>query len=275
MQCGVDNDDDKRSIMSALATNRVTFGCTALIGSNKVGIIKPDAQGYRTMVVGGLNMYNSGNAMYVNDDYARQILVDASSEFQRMVSRGVLRGEYGHPKREPGMKDEDHMRRALQIFENRVCVHYRKVWLDANLMKDSKGRPIVAVMSELCPSGELGPVLERHLNNPSENACFSIRSFTKDTMGGDGIKRKSLRKVVTFDYVNEPGMENAEKYKAPSLESYSEESFSRTTLERVYTSLGEDTGMSMEDNGIRLSLEDLFGAMGWRGEQHQPRYLSW
>lgn len=261
--------------MSALATNRVTYGCTALVGSNKTGIIRPDASGYRTMVLGGLNMYNSGNAMYMNDEHAARILVDASSDLQRMISRGVLRGEYGHPKRLAGMTQDQHMQRALQIYEDRVCAHFRKIWLDPNLMKDSSGRAIVAIMGEVKPSGELGPRLKEHLENPHENVCFSIRSFTKDTVGQDGIKRKSLRKVVTFDYVNEPGMENAEKYKAPSLESYSEESFSASTVTRLFHQLDEISELSMEASAVRGSLEDLMMSMGWQANLKRPAYLDW
>lgn len=263
------------ALQNRLATDRVTFGCSALVGTNKMGIIKPDAAGYRKMVVGGLRMYNSANALYLDDDHARRILTDHSSEFQRMIGRGVLRGEYGHPKREMGMKDDDYYRRALQIYENRACVHFRKVWLETDTMKDSKGRPIVAIMAELRPSGELGPRLQDHLDNPHENVCFSIRSFTKDNRGGDGIVRKSLRKVITFDYVNEPGMENAEKYKSPSLESFGEFDVSRNTLEKVYDRLGNDSGLSMEDSGVILSLEDLFVNMGWRDQAKPLSYSDW
>ena len=259
----------------SLMASRVSYECTALIGSNKTGVIKPLPNGYYPLVVGGLNMYNSSNSLYLNDEHAARILVDQSSEFQRMVGRGVLRGEYGHPKRLPGMDRDAFMQRALQIYEDRVCAHFRKVWLDANLMKDGKGRPVVAIMAEVKPSGEKGHLLQQHLDNPGENVCFSIRSFTKDVRGADNVLRKSLRKVVTFDYVNEPGMDVAEKFKAPSLESYSEESFSRTGLTKLYNQLGEDIGVSMEATGVRLSLEDLFASLGWRDEAAEPSYMGW
>ena len=62
--------------------------------------------------------------------------------------------------------------------------------------------------------------------NPKENVCFSIRSFT-DNSYSHGRVNKVLKNIITFDYVNEPGIHIAEKYKSPSLEAVEETVFSK------------------------------------------------
>lgn len=210
--------------------SNVTFSCTSLVGSNKVGKLEPDADGYYTMVIGALNVLNSAGAYYSYD--GAKDLFEGSSQFMRRVSRGSLRGEVGHPIFETGMTGEDYVSRILEIRETNVCVHFKEVWLDFDSMKDKDGRAIVAIMSKLIPSGPFGPMLEKQLKNKGENVCFSVRSFTDDSRNG-GVLYKSIRNIVTFDNVNEPGIHVANKWLAPGLESLSEKLFTDTQIVRA------------------------------------------
>lgn len=248
--------------------NTVHYGCTSLNGTNKAGLIKPDANGYRTMVVGALNMFNSAGEYY---EYERaKALFDDSSQFMRRVGRGVLKGEYGHPK-QGGMSMQQFAMRVLTIDEQNVCAHFRSVWLDFNTVKDKDGKAVVAIMADVKPSGPMGQYLRESLENSDENVCFSIRAFTDDKVEGR-VKKRILKTVVTFDHVLEPGMSVAEKYKAPALESFIDTSFSRATLEAALNvKHGE---MAMESGNS--SAADLFVAMGW----HLPKgvlpvYAQW
>ena len=45
--------------------NSIKFTCTSLAGSNRVGTLKKDAQGYYEVVVGALNVFNSAGQFYV------------------------------------------------------------------------------------------------------------------------------------------------------------------------------------------------------------------
>jgi len=105
----------------------------------------------------------------------------------------------------------------MDIQEDNVCCHFRRIWLEAG-HKSPDGRPVVAIMAEVKPSGPKGPALAEALQNNAENVCFSIRSFTHDVMQ-NGVLNKLLRTIVTFDYVNEPGISIAKKWHAPGLES--------------------------------------------------------
>lgn len=217
----------RRPTLGAGTQEPVTFESIRLKGTNKKGILTPDADGCYTMCVGGLNAHNHAEAFYVYEE-AKHFFQNDSS-FMRKIERGVIRGEYGHPKREPGMSMADFGERLMRIEETLVCCTFRKIWLEHNLLKDNKGRPIVAIMAKIFPSGPYGEVLRKQLESAGEQCCFSIRSFTEDFFR-HGKRMKILRQLITFDYVNEPGMFNAEKLLSPSLESIQETRFTKSEL---------------------------------------------
>lgn len=257
--------------------NQVMFACTSLVGVNKAGNLKKNADGYYEMIVGALNVFNSSGQFYALEG-SRQLIEDRSSSFQRRVKRGALRGEYGHPNPPPRsinpaeqrLRDQEYARRALTIEELNVCCHHMKIWLDFNEVKDKNGKPVIAIMSAVSPNGPLGHVLEKQLENKNENVCFSIRSFTDNTMKF-GTEHRVLKEIVTFDYVNEPGIPIAEKYLAPSLEKYNT-NMSRGMLEQaLYKARPE--GMSMESTII--TADSLFESMGWSTKGDSPIYTQW
>jgi hypothetical protein len=202
--------------------NQVVFECIRLKGSNKLGIIKPDKDGCYTQVIGGLNAYNSGGSFYELE--AGLQFFQAQSSFQRKIGRGVLRAETGHPKKTPGMKEYEYGERILRIEETLVCGTWRKIWLSNADLRDEQGRRIVPIMGTIYPSGPYRDMLVHAFQSPGEQVCFSIRSFTNDIPRGDGTFIKKLLQIVTFDYVNEPGIWSAEKLLSPNLESWDEKS---------------------------------------------------
>lgn len=197
-------------------TNRATFSCTALLGTNKAGNLKPDADGYYTVVLGALNTFNSAGDYYPFES-AKEIFKESSS-LMRRINNGACRAEYGHPKKLPGMSDRDFLNRILSIHEDKVCAHIKEVTLDHSGIKDNQGRAVIAIIGKVKPSGPYGQVLKEQLDNKNENVCFSIRSLTKDVWEG-GVNKKNLMQVVCWDYVNEPGISIANKYQSPALES--------------------------------------------------------
>ena len=209
--------------------NQVVFECIRLKGSSKLGVIKPDKDGCYTQVIGGLNAYNSGGSFYELE--AGLQFFQAQSSFQRKIGRGVLRAETGHPKKTPGMKEYEYGERILRIEETLVCGTWRKIWLSNADLRDEQGRRIVPIMGTIYPSGPYRDMLIHAFQSPGEQVCFSIRSFTNDIPRGDGTYIKKLLQIVTFDYVNEPGIWSAEKLLSPTLESRTDSS-----LERSYAS---------------------------------------
>ena len=234
------------------------------------------------MIVGALNVFNSGGQFYPLK--GSEDLFLESSSLQRRVKRAALRGEYGHPKPPPRamskeeqkVREQEFARRNLSIYEENVCCHHMKLWLDPNIIKDAKGQVVVAIMSLVAPNGPQGAVLEKQLQNPHENVCFSIRSFTDNRMRF-GIEERTIKEVVTFDYVNEPGISHAEKYFSPALESHQdfEMQMSRSTLERA---IFDNRPAGISNESVIISGEALFNSMNWalpNSGVNLPASLRW
>lgn len=251
----------------------ISFACTALLGTNKVGDLRCSDDGYYTVVLGALDFFNSAGQFYPNGASAQE-LFKASSSFMRRIASGALRGEMGHPRMTPGMSMRDFMYRCNDILESNVCVHIRKVWIDYTSVKGPDGRPCVAILGEVKPSGPMGSALAESFKNPSENVCFSIRSFTRDIPTG-GVIHKHLQQIVTWDCVNEPGISVATKWKSPSLESHDEVEVTIGHLVAAHE-MARSNGMSMESEGV-LALEELINTLR-KGESidvRRPPSASW
>lgn len=200
-------------------SNQFSFGCTALMGTNKAGIIKPDEFGYRSMVLGAFNAFNSAEQYYPVEPALELFRPD--SALMRRIKSGSLHGELGHPRKLPGMSDRDFLMRIADIVEQNICVHIADVTLIPRGMIDESGRPVTGVIGKIKGAGPHGQSLEDELNNPKQNVCFSIRSITNDRYER-GRYTKYLRAIYTWDKVNEPGISIAKKWHAPGLEQLQE-----------------------------------------------------
>jgi hypothetical protein len=253
--------------------NTATFSCTALQGTNKCGILKPDAEGYYDMVLGALNFYNSAGAFWPYEGSAKEIF-KSSSSFMRRMAKGVLRGEYGHPKQD-GMSMNQYALRLLEIYEEKVSHHIKEVRVDFNAVKDKNGNPCIAIMGKVKPCGPYGDYLQKQIDNKSENVCFSIRAITADERVRN-VLHKELQQIVTWDYVNEGGLEPAQKYRAPSLESYISLEVTAgiaKSIAKVKEEQLEAVGAGMESYQSVQMLNDFMVQMGWIKEK--PAYLRW
>ncbi len=250
----------------------VEYGCTALMGTNKVGNLKKDEKGYYEVLLGALDVYNSGQAWYPATQKARTLFED-SGLLQRRIKDGALRGEYGHPKRQTGQSMQDYLLRCMTIEETLQAFHIKSVRLDDSLIKGPDGRKVVAIIAKILPSGPYGPALERQLNNPDENVCFSIRALTDDKYVR-GELQKELKQIVTWDYVNEPGLWPAKKWHSPTLECFAGDTLMVTTDIISSLATAQSRGMvSMES--LALSLEDLMESLGFvPGEQTYEKPAS-
>lgn len=200
-----------------MAKGNVCFVATAFVNSGKQNIILPDANGCYYQPVGGLAVYNSAGHFY---DYDESVKVfEKSSDFMRRLAKRAVKAELGHPKLTPGMTERQYIARLRDIDDKNVCATHTEIEIVKDKIKDSKGNPVIAIMSKISPSGPYGPALKASYENENENVYFSIRSLTEDCMVS-GIRHKIIREVITFDQVNEGGIEFANKMKSPSLEGY-------------------------------------------------------
>ncbi len=214
----------------------IRYTATKLKAINKDGILKPDSDGYYTLVIGGLNTLNSAGEYYTLQ--GAKDLFDKSSIFQRRVSGGNLKSELGHPKMQPGMSNDAFLSRILRIEETNVCAHISEVWLDEAYGKNNprlNNPQLVAIMGKVKPSGPKGEVLKEALENSKENVCFSIRALTKDYYL-KGINHRVLLNIVSWDYVTEPGISVANKWDSPALESISDMYVSERSISNIVNS---------------------------------------
>ena len=191
----------------------VRIGSTMLAGTNKQGVLQPDAQGYYPCPVGAYNAYNSGGFLY--DEKSGLAMFNPESQLMRQVKKGVLYGEWKHPDRQPGMSDQAYMSRIRRVDPDRWSHHIRDYELIPS--KDEHGRPITLVLAWVRPFGPYGKFVEESLKNPAQTTYFSVRSITVDDMVS---QIKYTREVVTHDFVGEGGIYVANKYMSPSLEDF-------------------------------------------------------
>lgn len=263
--------------------NGFSLSCTALLGTNKAGTLKCDADGYYQVVLGALDVYNSGGAFYPEAS-ARQ-LFQQSSTLMRRIASGNLRGEYGHPRFVPGMSMDQFVDRVRDIYEPHVCMHIRKVTVDYTTYRNANGQPVITIIGEVKPSGPMGPALKEQFENRHEDVCFSIRSLTEDAYSG-GRLNKHLKLIVTWDYVNEPGLKEAHKWNAPGLESHkdagSENLYAASLTEKLIlpgqlfamSKRQAANGVSMESEG-GVSLESFVDAIATATTVTKPRSAAW
>lgn len=244
---------------------RASYSCTALNGTNKAGVVKCDADGYYDVVLGALNFYNSQGAYYPFD--SAKELFSESSDLMRRINNACLKGECGHPKREVGMSFREFFMRVLNIFEDKVSHHIRRVYIDDQNVKDRNGNRVIAVRGEIKPAGPMGPALKEALENRHENVCFSIRSLTNDITDSSGRVIKNITKIITWDWVTEPGISVANKYAFPSLESLSDVTVTFESLQAIVDS--EPVGLGLESNVA--SVKDAMKAFGWDSNKPKPR----
>lgn len=199
------------------------YRCTRLDGTDKQGILTPDENGYYTICVGALDHKSkninpkTGENEYYSSLGAEKFFAPGTL-FNQRIAGGFIKAEYGHPSKVPGQTDMEFLERNIRIDEKLVCAVLGEIWLVPGYIDPLTGEKCVGIMAKVRPTGPYGEFLKKDLETKGANVCFSIRSLTtRQVINGKNCK--VLHTVITFDYVNEPGISCAEKLVSPSLES--------------------------------------------------------
>lgn len=246
---------------------RILFGNTILKGINKGGTLKPDEQGYYTVVLGALGVHNSGGEIYTDTQTARRTFSE-NSTLMRRISRGLLRGEYGHPDPSDFPNFMMFERRVRAIKEDRIAHHISEVWLEEI---EYNGKQVCGILGKLKPCGPYGDALKQSLDNPNENVTFSGRYYSNVGATPTGVRTREIHTVATWDFVSEPGVEMAQKYCSPTLESADDTMFYREQLEEAvaWEASHRDMAVSMESGGY--SAEALVEDLGFKPRRRVDR----
>ena len=234
--------------------SQIKLNIEVLLGVNKAGTLKPDAQGWYDVILGALEYPNSYGAVYKQDPV--QQLLNGDSIFARRLRKGCLIGELGHPMPEPGQTREQYLARVMRIEEKFESHTIKEVVIDTTL-KDVKGNRYIGIRGKVKPSGPYHDVLIQKFADPDMNVCFSVRSFTKDHFR-NGRREKYTTSIITWDYVGEPGLDKANKYNSPSLESYTA-TVDPATLRNI---AAMPVGLGMESSGIIEQAREILKASG-------------
>jgi len=197
------------------------YSCTALVGTNKGGVLKPDENGYYRLCLGAFNIINSAGIWYGYE--ASKHLFESSSSFMRRMSSGNLYSEEDHPQWRPGAPLEEYVARIKRIAPKNICAHIRDVEVVEGEGPGASGK-LMLIYGSVKPDRERGHLLKAALDNPDQNVCFSLRALCDDQYIHGRVER-TLTDLITFDWVVEPGLSVAHKYNAPGLESFACESF--------------------------------------------------
>lgn len=193
-----------------------SYSNIALASSGKKGLLKELDNGYFEIILGAFAAFGNGGWLY--DERTALEYINNDREFLNMIQGGRLRSEWGHPRRLPGMSDQDWFTRICEIYEPNISSHIRRIRTSMDTVKDERGRMVVAIIGEVRPSGPKAQEFRDWLTNPDEDVNYSIRSFARKDFG---TMRKHITKIITWDSVFDPGIAVASKYKTPSLESKS------------------------------------------------------
>lgn len=201
----------------------VRFTETIFSDNNKKGILVPDSDGYYTVVLGALNTYNSAGEYYTAEGALQ--LFENSSHLMRRIKNGSLYAELGHPKKQNGQSMEQFYNRIITIEETNICGHISEVTLDFNYGKNNpqfENSEMIGIIGKVKPAGPKANALQIALENPKQNAAFSIRGLTENKYRNGRVER-ILTNIITWDHVTEPGIAAACKAYSPVLESVNKE----------------------------------------------------
>lgn len=221
--------------------------------------LKKDSDGYYEISLGALNIFNSAGAYYTLDK-AKE-LFESSSSLMRRIENGALKAELGHPKRLPGMTMREYMNRILTIDIENIGAHIKSVELRETNVKDKGSKEnMVLIVGKIKPNGPKAQYLIDLLEDPDSNVAFSIRSLTNDKII-NGIVVKTLRTIVTWDIVVEPGLHVATKWKSLGIEELSLESLDlievdlndKYSMKSIKHDLEEDIALGTEDSKLLKS----------------------
>lgn len=260
----------------ALQQPFASYSNIVLSGSGKQGILKKLDGGYYEIILGALAAYGNGNWLY--DEASGRQYMENDREFLAELRGGRIKGEWGHPRRPQGMSDQDWFVRINEIYEDNTCVAFRDISLSMDLIKDDKGRRVVGIIGQIKPSGKQARSFQDMLENPDEDTPFSIRCFARKDFR---TMHKHINKIVTWDYVTQPGIAVASKYNTPSLESkhdishmLDEAEFSLNGLKDGFQNPANEASFESNRPHIQL-IERMIETERTAGKIWVPNSLKW
>lgn len=240
-----------------------TYECAVLRNSGKQGVLKTDDKGYFEFVLGAFDILNARGEFYPFTDQLKGLFAPGSSLHRRIHGSpgrtgGNLKGEFDHPSLQPGQSLDSFIARWKSINTANIAVHIKSVRLEWS--KDDNGRNIVLVYGMIKASGARSSGVDSVFTNTEENAAMSGR-FICDPVMVNGVRNKRITEVITWDFVNEPGIAVASKYSTPTMESLEGGEFTLDILDRAERSVSQSLSGESE-SGVSFAM--IRSGLGWQ-----------
>lgn len=180
------------------------------------GLPEKDEKGYYKVNLGGVGVKNSKGEFYLADGVKDKFFNAKNTILAQRLAKGYLLGEMGHPNPMEYPNPADFFKRVYTINQQNVSHAIREV-----KMVDTPNNGIV-FLGWVKPQGPKGEFLRESLENEDRNTPFSIRSMSVEGVNRrTGQKVLKLDEILTWDWVDRPGIETANTWdtKRMSLES--------------------------------------------------------
>lgn len=187
----------------------ISYECVALAGITEPAQLEKDKDGYYRVMLGALNVFNSGGIYYVFEDSKKAF--ESSGIFMRKALSGKLFGERDHPPYEPGMSEAAWVDRNEWLEISNESHRIRSITL-ITTDEQCNGFPVVEIWGWVKPSGEHAAKLQAALDDPHQNVCFSLRAIVKERTLPNGQRHRMIDEMFTFDWVCEDGLAICNKY---------------------------------------------------------------
>lgn len=217
---------------------------------DKSKVLEKDENGYYKVTLGGLNCHNSQGAYYIAEG-VKELMNDPNSLIYKRLTQGYLTGEMGHPHYQPGMTKSEYLMRVFKVAQENTSHHIKAV--EFCPVPNSE---MIKMMGWIKPAGPKGDILEQALNNPDQNVAFSIRSITNDTFHA-GRTIKKIVQIITWDWVDVPGIKEANSWDTLAMESMDLVKISLSDIESVTKELKKMNIASQESTDMIKSFTEM------------------
>lgn len=230
-----------------MSTKSFVFSAAAPVGENTQ--LEQDGNGYYYCNLGEIDAYNEAGNFYLAKG-VEDLIKNESGAFYRKLTRGYLKGETNHPKYVAGMSKHQWIMRNLDIDKDRVSHSIRQIDLIPTGIKtigpDGIPRETIKIKGWIKPIDDR---LKKDLDDPNANVAFSVRCLTEDVEIKPGIFIKTIVELITFDWVEEPGIRTANKFATVSGESLNSISISLEDISSLTVNIVKSTsGVSTESS---------------------------
>lgn len=191
--------------------SKILFTNNRLTNTKYNMTVKENEKGHFHVVLGAVNAKNNQNETYIDQGLDKLLSEGGYLSVAHKLQAGLMGGEAMHPRRTPGMTDAQWMHRNLQIDTLRQAYVIHTIETKQTTLTEAGcEKPVTLLEGWIeCDDSDVGNKLRARLRNKNVNVTFSIRCFARETFPGSNIWY--ITKIITFDWVDIPGMSYASK----------------------------------------------------------------